>query len=349
MTDGTHHFERVIGGESKPPITARFAPSPTGISHAGNIFTYLCTWLMAKGRGGEVVLRIEDLDSSRSKAEYADSVTRMLEETGLSYDRGPYFQSRNKESYEKAYELIEEQELVYPCFCTRKDLAFQSAPHASDNKHVYDRRCKSLSGPEIQERRDALAKEGREPSYRLTTDDRTLIVHDLIYGDRTYNLENDCGDFVVRRADSDFAYNLAVVVDDIEEEIDLVSRGCDLMDCTPMQIYLYQLLDSKVPQYAHLPLICAKDGRRLAKRDEDATYDALKKIHGSPEAVIGHIAYIAGLQEFDEPATPRELLAKYEPGMLERLYKDRDKIAFSDSAILDQKRMGVPEKRIMRQ
>lgn len=309
-------------------VVGRFAPSPTGVSHAGNIYAYLIAWLIANSQNGEIVCRIEDLDSSRSKQEYTESFLSMLDELGLTYDRGPFYQSNNKDSYEKAFKILDEKGVVYPCFCTRRDLAFQSAPHETDDTHVYDRRCLSLSPYEIDSKTLKLYKEGRYPSFRLKTDSRNISFDDLIYGNQVCTLDKECGDFVVKRADREFAYNLAVVIDDIDEGVNLVSRGRDLLKSTPQQIYLYHLLDERPPEYAHFPLICAKDGRRLAKRDKDATYDNLKALYGSPEGVLGHIAYLGGLLDKDEPTTPSILLDSFDIDSLQDLYGDRQSIIF---------------------
>lgn len=309
-------------------IIARFAPSPTGISHAGNIYAYLLTWLIAKSQSGEIVCRIEDLDGARSRPEYIDSFLTMLQELGLTFDRGPYFQSDNKVSYKKVFGLFDAKGLTYPCFCTRRDLSFQSAPHESDGIRVYDRRCMGLTEEEIASKTLKLAKEGRHPSFRLRTDPRNVSFDDVICGQQESILDKDCGDFIIKRADDEFAYNLAVVVDDIEEGVNLVSRGRDLLGSTPQQIYIYELLGEKPPTYVHFPLICAKDGRRLAKRDEDATYDSLKVSLGTPKHVLGHIAYITGLQEEDAPATPYELLEKFDMESMEALYKNKPSITF---------------------
>lgn len=309
-------------------IVARFAPSPTGISHAGNIYAYLLTWLLAKSQDGKVVLRIEDLDRARSRPEYVDAFMDMLDETGLTYDAGPYFQSGNTARYAEVFEKLSAAGLTYPCFCTRRDLSFQSAPHASDGIHVYDRRCLRLSGDEVSSKSAELAKDGRKPAYRLLTDSREIAFDDLIQGPQSCKLDSECGDFVIKRADDDFAYNLAVAIDDIEQGVNLVSRGCDLLSATPQQIYLYQLLGADEPTYAHFPLICAKDGRRLAKRDKDATYGNMKEALGSPERVIGHIAYITGLQGEDAPKTPAQLLETFDLESMKERYKGEKSIVF---------------------
>lgn len=293
-------------------VIARYAPSPTGDPHAGNIFAYLLTWLIARKADGRIVCRIEDLDTSRSRPEYVSSFLNMIEETGLDFDEGPYFQSDNKELYDEIYNQFNDAGLIYPCFCTRRDLSFQSAPHQSDGLTVYDRRCLKLDESEIAEKSAELAKSNRSPSYRLMTDSREILFDDVVYGPQKSVLDSDCGDFVLKRADNDYAYHLAVVADDIEEGVNLVSRGCDLLSSTPQQIYLYQLLGKDAPTYAHFPLLCAKDGRRLAKRDRDATYDSLKASLGSPERVIGHIAYVSGLIDENEAISPSELLLDFD-------------------------------------
>ncbi len=308
-------------------VVGRFAPSPAGVMHAGNIFAALMAWLIAKSHDGDIVLRIEDLDKERSKKHFADKVQRDFESLGLTWDRGPVFQSERDEAYQEAYAALERGADLYPCFCSRADLNAQSAPHRGE-KQVYPRTCKNLTAQALQELKATRAQEGRGPSYRITVSNEVVSFHDLFQDTMTQNLETECGDFIIRRADGGFAYQLAVVVDDAAEGITSVVRGYDLLVSTPQQIFLQHLLGYSTPTYAHVPLFCAPDGRRLAKRNKSAAFDELLATLGNPRAVIGHIAYIGGLIECDEPISPEELLKTFDPEALKPRYKNTPGIQF---------------------
>lgn len=285
-------------------VVGRFAPSPTGRMHAGNIYAALTAWLVAKSRGGEIVLRIEDLDRERSKPKYIDAVQRDFEMLGLTWDRGPFFQHDRDEVYAAAFDSLKGRGLIYPCYCTRADLHAASAPHRGE-KLVYPGTCRLLSAEE----RAAKEASGRRPAMRLRTPDEDISFQDSIQGDYFQNLERDCGDFLVRRSDQAFAYQLAVVVDDAAQGVNSVIRGVDLLCSTPQQIYLQNLLSLPHPIYGHIPLLVAERDRRLSKRDHDASLDALLVRFGSPEAIIGHIAGITGLAPTADPASPEQLLS----------------------------------------
>ncbi|WP_297156313.1 tRNA glutamyl-Q(34) synthetase GluQRS [uncultured Ellagibacter sp.] len=285
-------------------VIGRFAPSPTGRMHAGNIYAALVAWLIAKSQGGEIVLRIEDLDRERSKPEFIDAVQRDFEMLGLTWDHGPFFQHDRDEAYAAAFNSLVERGLVYPCYCTRADLHAASAPHRGE-KLVYLGTCRSLSVDE----RAAREASGRKPAMRLIVPDEIISFRDTIQGEYSQNLEFDCGDFLIRRSDQAFAYQLAVVVDDAAQGVNCVVRGVDLLCSTPQQIYLQDLLGLPRPTYGHIPLLVAERDRRLSKRDHDASLDALLARFGSPEAIIGHIAGVVGLAPTTEPATPEQLLS----------------------------------------
>ena len=282
----------------------RFAPSPTGRMHAGNIFSALVSWIVAKRAHGSIVLRIEDLDASRSRSEYADLAQKDFSFLGLEWDEGPYFQSDRFDLYRDAFEEIKRCATVYPCFCSRADLNAASAPHAGEHA-VYPGTCKHKSAEE----RQRLTVEGKSCAWRLEVPQRTIRFDDLFQGACTYDLAHDCGDFVLARNDASFAYQLAVVVDDADMGIDVVVRGSDLLSSTPQQIHLAQVLGYNAPAYAHVPLFVTKEGRRIAKREKDAGLDALMDVYGTPERILGHIAYVAGLVDVDEAHSAQELLA----------------------------------------
>ena len=237
--------------------------------HAGNVFAALAAWLVAKSQGGKVVLRIEDLDAERSKPAYIDAAQRDFEALGLTWDEGPYFQHSRTEAYRAAFDELAARGLVYPCFCTRADLHAASAPHRGE-KPVYPGTCRGLSAAE----RASRALE-RTPAQRLRVPHEEVAFTDQVQGPYVQNLAQNCGDFLVRRSDGAFAYQLAVVVDDAEQGVSSVVRGVDLLCSTPQQIHLQSLLGLPHPDYAHVPLLVAERDRRLSKRDRDAALDAL--------------------------------------------------------------------------
>ncbi len=289
------------------PVVTRFAPSPTGRMHAGNIFSYLYAWLFTKRHGGKVLLRIEDLDNTRSRASYADQIKQDFEMLGLYWDGEVLIQSQRNEAYTKAFETLKQLGLTYPCFCTRADIHAASAPHAGEQL-VYPGTCALLTPSQQSARLQELGQEGRSPSVRIKIGSETIGFHDLLQGEQSYSCKDECGDFVIRRSDGGYAYQLAVVVDDAEQDVNLVVRGADLLASTPMQIYLQQLLGLGQPSYAHVPLICTQDGRRIAKRDHDASLDELLSQYKTIEGVLGHIAYITGLIESDQAMSAQDLL-----------------------------------------
>ncbi len=302
---------------SEQPVKGRFAPSPTGRMHAGNVFAALVAWLVAKAQGGRIVLRIEDLDAQRSKPAYADAVQRDFERLGLTWDEGPFFQHGREEAYRAAFDALSAQGLVYPCFCTRADLHAASAPHRGE-KPVYPGTCRRLSDEERAQR----AAAGRAPAQRLRVPDCDVALQDLVQGDYRQNLARECGDFLVRRSDGAFAYQLAVVVDDAAQGVNSVVRGVDLLCSTPQQMHLQDLLGLPHPVYAHVPLVVAERDRRLSKRDRDAALDALLARFKTPEGIIGHIAGITGLAPTCDPATPEELLQGFDLAALPTLFED---------------------------
>ena len=301
-------------------VIGRFAPSPTGRMHAGNIFSALVSWLVVKSQNGRMVLRIEDLDRERSKPEWADQVQRDFELLGLTWDDGPFFQQGRDEAYEAAFRTIAERGRVFPCYCTRADLHATSAPHRGE-KAVYPGTCRNLTAAERGERESV-----RKPAWRLLAPDVDYGFTDFVQGEFRQNLMYECGDFVVRRADGLFAYQLAVTVDDAEQGVNVVVRGMDLLVSTPQQMYLQDLLGLPHPSYAHVPLIVGERDRRLSKRDRDASLEELLKRFGPPEAVIGHIASLSGLIDHDEPLSCEELLDCFNPNSLKTVFRDNEQI-----------------------
>lgn len=290
-------------------IIGRFAPSPSGRMHLGNAFSCLLAWLSARSAGGEIVLRQEDLDPARCRRAYADQLEEDLLWLGLDWDRGgsaggdAYYQSNRREIYAAYLERLEAQGLLYPCFCSRGELHAPSAPHASDGTLLYSGACRNLT-PAQQAERAKL----RKPALRIRVPNREIAFTDGLQGEYRENLARDCGDFILRRSDGVHAYQLAVVVDDALMGVNQVVRGRDLLSSTPRQLWLQELLGLPHPSYCHVPLLLSGDGRRLSKRDRDLDLGAIRASGASPEAVIGRLAYWAGLLERPEPVSPRELV-----------------------------------------
>ena len=240
--------------------TGRFAPSPSGRMHMGNLWSCLLAWLSARSAGGRMVLRLEDLDPDRCRQEYSDQVMRDLEWLGLDWDEAPVYQSQRAQAYTEAFRALEEQGLIYPCYCTRAQRLAASAPHRSDGLQVYDGRCARLTAQEREE-----LERTRRPAWRVRVPEKTIAFCDLLYGNYSEDLKRDCGDFIVRRSDGVYAYQLAVVVDDAAMGVTQVVRGSDLLSSTPRQLWLQEALGLPHPKYGHLPLLLSPEGRRLAR------------------------------------------------------------------------------------
>lgn len=300
-------------------VKGRFAPTPSGFMHLGNIFCCLLAWLSAKAKNGSIVLRIEDLDTVRCPRKNADRLAADLEWLGLTWDEGAYtgntsetfFQSKRFDIYKQYFEKLQAQKFVYPCFCSRNELHAVNAPHLSDGRLIYPGTCYRLSLTERLEK-----EKNRRPAYRLHVPDKDIIFTDGNYGPQTFNLAKENGDFIVRRSDGIYAYQLAVTVDDALMGITEVVRGWDLLSSSPLQIYLYSLLGFKTPSFTHIPLLVAPDGRRLAKRDHDKDLEILKQQYSSPEPIIGYLAYLAGQLNKPEPITAVDLLKIYNPSLI---------------------------------
>ncbi len=287
-----------MGQQVQVPV-GRFAPSPSGRMHLGNVFSALLSWLSVRSQGGRMILRIEDLDPERSKPEYADAIRRDLCWLGLDWDAESPYQSQRTALYQAAFDRLRAKGLLYPCYCTRAALHAASAPHLGDGHTVYPGTCRRLTEPE----RAAMT---RRPAWRIRVEYQEISFVDGLRGTYRENLAHDCGDFILRRADGVYAYQLAVVVDDADMGITQVVRGCDLLSSTPRQLYLYALLGLTAPQFYHVPLLVASDGRRLSKRDRDLDLAALQQQYTAPQ-IVGVLAYAAGLTEKPESITPQEL------------------------------------------
>lgn len=373
-------------------VVGRFAPSPTGRMHLGNVFSSLLAWLSVRSQGGKLVLRIEDLDDRARSGPWDALLMDDLRWLGLDWDEGPYYQTDRIDLYADAVRQLDDMGLVYPCFCTRAELHAASAPHASDGTPVYAGTCRGLTAAEVAARskarppalrlkvppvqgiassrgpfesdapeskhskteladfgnsmpreltfgdcsergvrggaalqdtadgtRGGAASQGAAGGVRGAAASRSAAGGDagvMHFEDRTYGpqrevLAEECGDFLVRRSDGVYAYQLAVVVDDADMGVNEVVRGCDLLGSTARQMYLQDLLGYAHPSYAHVPLLVAPDGRRLSKRDRDCDMGVLREHFGTPGALLGRLAYVAGLVPSPEPRTADQLVDEF--------------------------------------
>ncbi|MDE6535321.1 MAG: tRNA glutamyl-Q(34) synthetase GluQRS [Muribaculaceae bacterium] len=262
--------------------------------HLGNVFAALLSFVDAKSRGGKWLLRHEDLDPQRSRREYALQVEDDLLWLGLRPDGEPEYQSNRFHLYEESLDRLRRAGMTYGCTCTRADILATQAPHQSDGRVIYGGRCRPSSLP-------CFAPEPEtKHSVRLYVPDREIRFTDGLYGPQAVNLARECGDFIVRRADGAWAYQLAVVTDDALMGVNRVVRGSDLLLSAAQQIYLYELLGLPAPEFMHIPLLCNAQGQRLSKRDKSLAMDILRRDF-TPEKIIGLTAYLCGLAPTDEP------------------------------------------------
>ena len=284
----------------KKAVVGRFAPTPSGRMHLGNVFAALIAWASVRSRNGGMVLRMEDLDTQRTSADFASVLRDDLRWLGLDWDLEPEPQSQRSAVYDRYFEKMMDEGLLYPCYCTRSQLHSVNAPHLSDGTYVYPGTCRNLQNPPA----------GRKPSWRVMVPDKVWSFTDRVQGDYSLNLATDCGDMVVRRADGVYVYQLAVTVDDGEAGVTEVVRGMDLLSSGPRQMYLQELLGFSHPEYGHVPMLLAPDGRRLSKRDKDLDLGELRK-HLAPEALIGNLAAAAGLIDRYEKISAGELAKEF--------------------------------------
>jgi glutamyl-tRNA synthetase len=271
--------------------------------HLGNALSAMLSWLSAKSQGGQVVLRIEDLDPARSKRSYADTIMEDFLWLGLPWDKRSEDQSRRGDAYAQALELLRQKDLIYPCYCTRDQLHAASAPHASDGRVIYAGTCRNLTPAQR-------AMQKKAPCYRIIMPEETISFTDGLQGFYKMQLQQELGDIIVRRADGVAAYQLAVVVDDGAAGITEVVRGRDLLSSTPAQLYLYRLLGLSEPKFYHVPMLLSTDGRRLSKRDKDLDFSVLRSRY-TPEEIIGLLAFLCGLIPKWEKVSAKELVPEF--------------------------------------
>ncbi len=289
----------------------RFAPSPSGRLHLGNVLCALIAYLSAKSAGGKALLRIEDIDTARCAGNRVPQMIDDLRWLGFHWDDGEQpesYQSNRTAIYAHYFDILDRQGLIYPCYCTRAELHAASAPHGSDGQMVYDGRCKRLT-----ER-----PENRRPAFRLEVPDEVIAVSDGLQGIYSEHLPTACGDFLLRRSDGVYAYQLAVVVDDALSGVTEVVRGRDLLSSTPRQLYLYRLLGFEPPRFYHIPLLLRADGTRLAKRDGALDMGALRERFSTPDEIIGMLAYNVGLLPQYRPISVDELIPVFDWNLIKR-------------------------------
>lgn len=277
-------------------IRSRFAPSPTGRMHLGNLWIAFLNWLWTRQRGGKIILRMEDIDRDRCRKEYEEGILEDLSWMGLDFDEGPEgiysygpaVQSRRYDIYDSILSAMEKKGHIYPCYCSRSRIhQVLSAPHEGEARPVYDGHCRNLTPKE----RESMTK---NPCWRVRMEESTISFTDLFYGTITRTLKAGADDFVVRRADGLVAYQLAVSIDDGEMGITRVFRGNDLLDSTPGQAWLIQKLGYQVPAYGHLPLLVDTRGIRLSKRQKGITVRELRNRGLRPEDLTGLLLHLAG-------------------------------------------------------
>lgn len=319
-------------------VRGRLAPSPTGFLHLGNAWAFWTAWLDARARSGEILLRLEDIDPARSRDEYADALIRDLGWLGLDWDYGPgaksdakgcaFLEDAGSESkgakseepekfrqslrggiYQEALSFLDGKGLVYPCYCTRKELRdIAGAPHVDDAGAPYPGICRALA----EEERLRHEAAGRKSSLRLACPERAdWAFTDAVMGERSLTLTECGGDFALRRSDGVYAYQLAVVVDDIAMGVNSVVRGNDILVSTPRQLYLYSLFGARPPRYAHVPLVTDEFGERLAKRHASLTLMGLREAGVLPQTILGWLAHASGMRARFAPLHAHEALAGF--------------------------------------
>ena len=275
-------------------VIGRFAPSPTGPLHFGSLIAAVGSYCLARSSGGRWLLRMEDLDTPRVVPGAADEILLTLEKLGLHWDGEVVWQSRRIEAYQAAVELLRDRGLVFECACSRKEILL-SAPHPGEEGPVYPGTCRSG------------LPAGRKPrALRIIVPDRQICFTDGVFGPMQQVLTEAVGDFVLRRADGMFAYQLAVVVDDAASGINQVVRGADLLSSTPRQIFLHACLGNPVPEYIHLPLLTDRQGEKISKRHGVVSFDP----ELNPSALIARALNLLGQVVPDQVArsSPAEIL-----------------------------------------
>jgi glutamyl-tRNA synthetase len=286
----------------------RLAPSPTGAQHLGNARTYLIAWLSARSQGGRVLLRIEDIDSPRTRAGAVEQALTDLRWLGLTWDGEPIIQTERLSIYEQALDRLKAKERVYPCTCTRSDVErAASAPHLEHEGPVYPGTCRGRRASDSL----LLEKDGRAFCWRFRVPERSPVFVDGFRGSCSVNLQEVGGDFVVWKTTLTPAYQLSVVVDDADMGVTEVVRGDDLVPSTPRQLLLAEALGLLSPRFVHVPLVVGPDGRRLAKRHGDTRIATLPEAGVPAERLLGLLAWSCGWLDRVRAVMLEELLPLY--------------------------------------
>ena len=289
----------------------RFAPSPTGPLHLGNLRTALIAWLFARASDSRFLLRFEDLDPLASREEHFVSQERDLASIGLDWDGEPFRQSDRRAEHDAAIAELERLGLTYACYCSRREVREAAqAPHGDLPEGSYPGTCLGLSDTDRAEREAS----GRQPALRLRAERAAVSFDDVVHGPQ----KGVADDFVLRRVDGVPSYNLAVVIDDAAQGVEEVVRGDDLLPTTPRQVFLARLLGIGPPRYAHVPLVLAPNGDRLAKRDGAVTLDDRRALGQEPGEVLRMLAASLGLCAPGEGVTATDLIARFDPARLPR-------------------------------
>ncbi|WP_069789879.1 glutamate--tRNA ligase [Cyanobacterium sp. IPPAS B-1200] len=321
-------------------VRVRIAPSPTGNLHIGTARTAVFNWLYARNQKGTFILRVEDTDIERSKAEYTENIKSGLTWLGLNWDEGPFFQTERLDKYRQAIQTLVEKGLAYPCYCTPEELdEMREKQKATNQAPRYDNRHRNLSAEQIAE----FEAQGRKPVIRFKIEDNQQIIWNDLVRDRVIWQGSDLGgDMVIARASEGDVfgqplYNLAVVVDDMDMDISHVIRGEDHIANTAKQILLYQALGGKVPEFAHTPLILNTEGRKLSKRDGVTSIDDFRKMGFVAPALVNYMTLLGWTSpDGEEIFTLDEAATKFS---LERVNKagakfDWDKLDWINSQYL---------------
>ena len=289
-----------------PTPTGRFAPTPSGRLHLGNVLCAMLAYLSVRSKGGRFLLRIEDVDIPRCPRSLARQCIDDLRWLGFTWDEEPLYQSDRSDVYRDVLDRLTDAGHTYPCFCTRAQLMSLAAPNLGDTQVIYQRTCANLTAEEAVEKAKT-----RAPAIRLRVPDEEIAFTDGLFGRQRENLARDCGDFILRRSDGLYGYQLAVVVDDALSGVTEIVRGRDILSATPRQLHLQRLLGYDTPNYIHIPLLVDHQGRRLAKRDKDLDLTALAQ-RFTPEDILGMLAYSAGLLEEVRPMTLEALIPLFD-------------------------------------
>lgn len=294
-------------------MKGRFAPSPSGRLHLGNMLSSLLAWLDIRSLGGTMVFRLEDLDPDRSFKHYADLMADDLHWLGLDWDEGwfpdkgdGYAQGNRTSQYESLFEMFSQKGMIYPCYCSRAQRLAASAPHPGEQQDA-GCGCRVMT----EDARLKMERAKRRPAYKIHVTDADISFTDEHYGPQNFQLKAGRDDFIIRRADGVFAYQLAVSYDDGEMGITRVVRARDLLDSSPKQIWLLREMGFDPPEYCHAPLLVAPDGRKMSKRDGDLNMETLRLNH-TPEELCGKLAFLAGIIPDPAPIKAADLVPLFD-------------------------------------